>query len=125
MLTFPSLVDNVHVENQTTDTDTGMVNWTTNQGANIFQAAWTSEFDDSGNIAISFEGQTWLASQPTDKASFTGSQVTSGPGSWFASTTSQGISFVLSCVGCPPLCWLPLSWAYKHIARRVRTRRLP
>ncbi len=99
MLTFPSLVDNVHVENQTTDTDIGMVNWTTNKGANVFQAAWTSEFDESGSISISFKGQTWLASQPTDKASFTGSQVTSGPGNWFASTTSQGISFVLSCVG--------------------------
>ncbi len=95
----PSLVDNVHVENQTTDTDTGMVTWTTNQGANVFQASWTSEFDSSGNVSLSFKGQTWLASQPTDKASFTGSQVTSGPGNWFASTTSQGISFVLSCVG--------------------------
>jgi hypothetical protein len=123
LIHLPFTVDNVHVENQTTDTTTGLVSWTTGQGANVFQAAWTTEFDESGGVkSMTFEGQTWPASQPANKTPFTGSKIIpdagGGGSSWFLSATSQGITFVLSCLGMVPLVYASIILGVQKYRRR-------
>lgn len=104
------LVNNVHVENQRTDLDTGKVHWTTGKGTAVFDASFATQFGDDGNISsIAFTGQTWTTDKPNDPMPFSGSKVIPGPatpgssdsssGGWFSSTAAQGISFTLTCLG--------------------------